>query len=97
MKENCPHHQHHSDEMKKNMITRLKRIEGQIRGIAKMIDNDVYCDDILNQFASVESALSGVKKILLEGHMRSCVFSQIQDGNEDALDDIIPTIKKLIK
>ncbi|MCF7741160.1 MAG: metal-sensitive transcriptional regulator [Candidatus Marinimicrobia bacterium] len=97
MNRTCEHKQHHSDEKKKNMINRLKRIEGQIRGIAKMIDNDVYCDDILNQFSSVESALNGVKKILLEEHMKSCIYSQVKDGNQEAMDEVITTIKKLLK
>jgi len=97
MTNTCPDHQHHSDQKKKNMITRLKRIEGQIRGIARMIDNDVYCDDILNQFASVESALNGVKKILLESHMQNCIYHQIKAGNDEALDEVITTIKKLLK
>ena len=96
MKNQCPHTQHHSDEMKKNMTNRLKRIEGQVRGIAKMINNDVYCDDILNQFASIESALNGVKKILLEQHMKSCIYSQVKEGDEKAMEEIIKTIKKLL-
>ena len=54
---------HHSQELKAKMISRINKIEGQVRGIRRMIENDIYCDDILNQFSSVEAALNGVKKI----------------------------------
>lgn len=87
---------HHSEELKKSMLNRLSRIEGQIRGISKMVDNDVYCDDVLNQIASVESALNGVKRILLEAHMKSCVVEQILDGDYDVIDEILKTIHKLM-
>ena len=88
---------HHSYETKTNMVNRLKRIEGQIRGIARMIDEDVYCDDILHQFMSVESAINGVKKTLMEAHLRSCVVNQIQDGKLKVIDEMLITIGKMIK
>ncbi len=88
---------HHSYETKKQMVTRMNRIEGQIRGIAKMIDNDVYCDDILHQFMSVESAIHGVKMQLLEAHMKSCVIQQIQDGEVAVVDELLQTVRKMTK
>ncbi len=88
---------HHSYETKKRMVTRMNRIEGQIRGIKKMIENDVYCDDILHQFKSVESAINGVKIQLLEAHMKSCVVHQIQDGEIEVIDELLQTIKKMTK
>ncbi|MBB6479633.1 metal-sensitive transcriptional regulator [Spirochaeta isovalerica] len=88
---------HHPYETKKDMISRMNRIEGQIRGIAKMIDEDVYCDDILHQFMSVESAIKGVKKTLLEAHMKSCVVHQIQDGKTEVIDEVLTTIGKMMK
>ncbi len=88
---------HHSYETKRQMIGRMSRIEGQIRGIAKMIDNDVYCDDILHQFMSVESAIHGVKTQLLEAHMKSCVVEQIQNGEAAVVDELLLTIKKMTK
>ncbi|MBN2659478.1 MAG: metal-sensitive transcriptional regulator [Spirochaetales bacterium] len=88
---------HHAYETKKDMISRMNRIEGQIRGIAKMIDEDVYCDDILHQFMSVESAIKGVKKTLLEAHMKSCVVHQIQDGKIEVIDEVLITIGKMMK
>lgn len=79
------------------MVSRMKRIEGQIRGIANMIDQDVYCDDILHQFMSVESAIKGVKTQLLEAHMKSCVVNQIRDGEDEVIDELLLTIKKMTK
>ncbi|TYB30482.1 MAG: metal-sensing transcriptional repressor [Candidatus Mcinerneyibacterium aminivorans] len=93
----CEHKQHHSDELKKNMINRLKRIEGQIRGISNMIGNDIYCDDILNQIASVESALNGVKKILLKAHMDNCVTDRIKEGDEEIKEEFLNTIYRIMK
>jgi DNA-binding FrmR family transcriptional regulator len=75
----------------------MRRIEGQIRGIANMIEQDVYCDDILHQFMSVESAINGVKTQLLEAHMKSCVVRQIRDGEDEVIDELLLTIKKMTK
>ncbi|MDC7233748.1 MAG: metal-sensitive transcriptional regulator [Spirochaetales bacterium] len=88
---------HHPYETKQNMINRMKRIEGQIRGISRMIDEDVYCDDILHQFMSVESAIGGVKKTLLEAHMKGCIVHQIQEGQMEAVDELLLTIGKMTK
>ncbi len=87
---------HHSEKLKNNMVSRLNRIEGQIRGITKMIREDVYCDDVLNQFHSVEAALNGVKKVLLEAHFRSCVLGQIHEGKEEIVDEFLETVEKMI-
>jgi DNA-binding FrmR family transcriptional regulator len=62
-----------------------------------MIDEDVYCDDILHQFLSVESAINGVKKTLLEAHMKSCVVEQIQAGELQVVDELLTTIGKMTK
>jgi len=86
---------HHSYETKHTMISRLNRIEGQIRGIARMISEDVYCDDILHQFASVEKAIEGVKQTLLAAHVKSCVVEQIQEGDLAVVDELLRTIKKM--
>jgi DNA-binding FrmR family transcriptional regulator len=88
---------HHAEEFKTNMINRLNRIEGQIRGITRMIGEDVYCDDILHQIASVESAINGVKTVLLEAHLKSCVIEQIQDGSDGVIDELLVTLRKIMK
>lgn len=86
-----------SDKIKSNLVSRLNRVEGQIRGIRGMVEKDVYCDDILNQIAAVQSALNGVGKILLEGHMRSCVMERIQQGDNEVIDELLKTMNKLMK
>ncbi|MED4601567.1 metal-sensitive transcriptional regulator [Paenibacillus validus] len=88
---------HHSDKMKSNLVTRLNRIEGQIRGVRGMIEKDTYCDDVLNQIAAIQSALNGVGKLLLEGHMKSCVVERIQSGDREVIDEILVTMNKLLK
>lgn len=88
---------HHSDKTKTSLISRLNRIEGQIRGIKGLIEKDTYCDDVLNQIASVQSALNGVGKLLLEHHMKSCVIERIQDGDAQVIDELLVTVNKLMK
>ncbi|MBP1154660.1 MULTISPECIES: metal-sensitive transcriptional regulator [unclassified Paenibacillus] len=88
---------HHSDKTKSNLISRLNRIEGQIRGVKGMIEKDTYCDDVLNQIAAIQSALNGVGKLLLENHMKSCVIERIQSGDREVIDEILVTMNKLIK
>ncbi|TDL30469.1 metal-sensing transcriptional repressor [Jeotgalibacillus sp. S-D1] len=88
---------HHSDLMKKNLNTRLNRIEGQIRGIKGMIDKDTYCDDVITQIAATQSALNSVSNLLLEGHMKSCIVDRIQDGDLEVVDELLATMKRLMK
>ena len=88
---------HHPYETKNNMVNRMKRIEGQIRGITRMIEEDVYCDDILHQFMSVESAIKGVKNTLLEAHIKGCIVNQIRNGKDKAVDELINTISKMTR
>lgn len=88
---------HHSDKVKLSLINRLNRIEGQVRGIKGLIEKDTYCDDVLNQIASVQSALNGVGKLLLEHHLKSCVVERIQSGDNEVLAELMTTMNKLIK
>lgn len=88
---------HHSDHVKKNLVTRLNRIEGQIRGIKGLIERDTYCDDVITQISATQSALNSVAKLLLEGHMKSCVLERIQEGDLEVLDEVLITVQKLMK
>lgn len=88
---------HHSDKTKSNLITRLNRVEGQIRGVKGMIEKDIYCDDILNQIAAIQSALNSVGRLLLEGHLKSCVIERIQAGETEVMDELLVTVNKLMK
>src|SRR6185312_16924453 len=88
---------HHPERVKKDLTTRLNRIEGQIRGIKGMIDKDVYCDDVITQISATQSALNSVAKILLEGHLKGCVVDRLSEGDEEVLDELVVTIQKLMK
>ncbi|MDP8210523.1 MAG: metal-sensing transcriptional repressor [Candidatus Stygibacter australis] len=101
MKEVCQHctmrEAHHSEELKKDFTSRLNRIEGQIKGVNKMISENVYCDDILTQISAIQSAMSAVAQNLLAAHMKSCVVEQIRDGNLEVIDEVMKTIKRMTK
>jgi DNA-binding FrmR family transcriptional regulator len=88
---------HHSDQTKSNLVSRLNRIEGQVRGVKGMIEKDTYCDDVLNQIAAIQSALNSVGKLLLENHMNSCVIERIQEGDFEVIKELMTTMNKLIK
>lgn len=88
---------HHSDKVKKNLVTRLNRIEGQIRGIKALIEKDTYCDDVITQISATQSALNSVGKLLLEGHLRTCVVERIQEGDEEIIDELLVTVQRLMK
>lgn len=96
--ENCNHRtSNRSQKAKASLISRLNRIEGQVRGIKGMIEKDVYCDDVLNQISSVQSAMKSVSRLLLEGHMKSCLVNRIQSGEPEVIDELLETIEKMMK
>jgi CsoR family transcriptional regulator, copper-sensing transcriptional repressor len=88
---------HHSEATKKNLVTRLNRIEGQIRGIKGLIEKDTYCDDVITQISATQSALNSVAKILLEGHLKSCVVERIQENDLEVVDELLVTVQRLMK
>lgn len=81
----------------KDMIHRLNRIEGQVRGIRRMVENNAYCTDILIQVSAVNSALNSFNKVLLANHIRSCVIEDIRNGKEETVDELVATLQKLMK
>ena len=81
----------------KDMINRLSRIEGQVRGIKGMVEKDAYCTDILIQVAAVNAALNSFNRVLLANHIKTCVTQDIKDGKEETVDELIQTLKKLMK
>ena len=86
-----------SDEEKKALINRLSRIEGQIRGIRNMVENDAYCADVLVQASAVSAALGGFNKELLASHIRTCVADGIKNGDGEKTDELIELLGKLLK
>ncbi len=81
----------------RDMINRLSRIEGQVRGIKNMVEKDAYCTDILVQVAAVNAALNSFNRVLLANHIKTCVTQDIKDGKEETVDELIQTLKKLMK
>jgi DNA-binding FrmR family transcriptional regulator len=88
---------HHPDTIKKALADRLSRIEGQIRGVRRMIDEDIYCDGVINQVTSIQAALNGVSILLLEHHVKSCVVDQINEGKIEVIDELMKTIARMSK
>ncbi len=84
-------------EEKKRLTNRLSRIEGQVRGLTKMVESDSYCNDILIQVSAVQSAISAFARELLSEHMRSCVVNDIKEGRSETVEELIQTVGKLIK
>lgn len=81
----------------KSLVHRLNRIEGQVKGIRKMVEENAYCTDILIQVSAVKAALDSFNKVLLESHIRTCVVTDIRNGNDEVIDDLVATLQKLMK
>lgn len=89
---------HHSEQIKSNLKSRLNRIEGQVRAINRMVDEDVYCDDVLTQIRATRSALNSVATKLLDHHMKSCIMDKVEKGQqEEAMEELLVTFQKLMK
>lgn len=86
-----------SEKEYKDMIHRLNRIEGQIRGIKGMVERDAYCTDILVQVAAVNAALNSFNKVLLTNHIKTCVTNDIREGREETVDELVTVLQKLMK
>ena len=84
------------DEKKQKLINRLSRIEGQIRGIKKMLEDDTYCTDILTQSAAVTSAMDSFNRQLLEEQIKGCVVRDIKNGNDETVDELLDILKRLM-
>jgi CsoR family transcriptional regulator, copper-sensing transcriptional repressor len=84
-----------NETIKKDSLTRLRRIEGQVRGIMRMVDKGEYCIDIINQITAVQKALDGVSKNVMKRHVESCVSEAIRrNGGEKMINELIQTVFK---
>lgn len=86
-----------SEKELKSLLNRLSRVEGQIRGIRKMVESDAYCIDIITQVSAANSALNSFSKMLLSEHIKTCVADDVREGKEEKLDELVKTLQKLMK
>ena len=93
----CHKTKERSEKEYKDLIHRLNRIEGQIRGIKGMVERDAYCTDILVQVSAVNAALSSFNKVLLANHIKTCVTRDIKEGKEHTVDELVETLQKLMR
>lgn len=97
----CSHcsekHKDREEKEYRDLMNRLKRIEGQVRGVEGMLENNAYCTDILVQVSAITSALNSFNKALLANHMKTCVADNIRQGNDDVIDELVVTLQKLMK
>ena len=88
---------HRNDEEYRKLMNRLNRVEGQVRGVKKMLEEEQYCVDILTQVSAIQAALNYFNKELLYSHINYCGVSEIKNGNKEVVDELCESIKKLMK
>ena len=88
---------HRDDKEERDLLNRLSRIEGQIRGIRGMVEKDAYCPDILTQVAAASAALNSFSRELLAQHIGSCVADDLRAGQDEKLDELLKLLPKLMK
>lgn len=86
-----------TDEQKKKLMNRLNRLEGQVRGVKKMIENDAYCNDILIQSAAIAAAVDAFSREVLRAHLHSCVIRDIREGRDEVADELMETLERLMR
>ena len=97
MEDCCTKHKKRSDEEVRSLTIRLNRIEGQIKGLKKMIEDERYCVDIITQVSSVQAAINAFERELLNSHIKSCVVNDIRNGREEAVDELCDLLGKTMK
>ena len=93
----CVRHKERTPEEIRKLVNRLSRIEGQIRGIRRMVEEGAYCPDILTQSTAVSAAMNGFNKELLLSHVHTCVVEDIRSGREDTMEEFCTLLKKLMR
>ena len=93
----CEKHKIRTDKEKRELMNRLKRIEGQVRGLQGLLAGDAYCIDIMVQATAVNAALNSFTKELLARHMETCVVENIRNGNEEVIGELVAILPKLMK
>ena len=93
----CCRTKERSDKEFKDLMNRLKRIEGQVKGVQRMLEENAYCPDIMVQVAAINRALNSFNKVLLAEHLKTCVVDDIKAGREDTIEELTETLKKVMK
>lgn len=94
---NCMRKKQRDSEEYKKLIHRLNRIEGQVKGVKRMVEENAYCTDILVQVSAINSALNSFNKELLATHIKTCVAEDIKQGKDETIDDLVKTLQKLMR
>jgi len=81
----------------KDLMNRLKRIEGQVRGVQSMLENDAYCPDIMVQVSAINAALNSFNKELMANHIKSCVAEDVRNGSDEKMNELVAVLQKLMK
>lgn len=93
----CAKKKERSEKEYKDLMNRLKRIEGQVRGVQNMLENDAYCVDIITQVSAINAALNSFNRVLLNSHLHSCMADNIRNGNDEVIDELDTLLQKLMK
>ena len=93
----CQRTKARSPQERKQLLNRLNRIEGQVRGLKGMVEKDAYCPDILIQVSAVTAALNAFNRELLAAHIKTCVAEGVRSGDDSKLDELVSTLQRLMK
>ena len=93
----CHKKKERSEKEYKDLMNRLSRIEGQVRGVKGMLERDAYCVDILTQVAAINAALNSFNKVLLANHIKTCVVENVRNGDDSVIDELVTTMQKLMR
>ena len=97
MEQTCCKTKERTEKEQKDLLNRLSRIEGQVRGVRGMVERSAYCTDILTQVAAVTAALNSFSKVLLAEHIRTCVAQDIRAGKDGTIEELVETLQKLMR
>ena len=93
----CQKTKHRTEEEIRALQNRLSRIEGQVRGVRGMVERDAYCVDILTQVTAISAALNAFSRELLANHVRTCVATDLKEGRDEVVEELLETIQKMMK
>ena len=93
----CEKKTERAEEEKKKLLNRLSRLEGQVRGVKKMIESDAYCNDVLIQTAAISAAVDAFSREVLRSHLHSCVIRDIREGRDEVADELMATLERMMR